>query len=131
MKCYSQSIDDRLALTLRADNRFYMTDKRIVLTTAGSETEAHKIAHKLVERRLAACVNIVPQVASVYRWQDKVEEAREWLLIVKTTATAFAQVREAIAEMHSYQVPECICLTIEDGSPSYLEWIAESVSGGE
>jgi periplasmic divalent cation tolerance protein len=95
-----------------------MTDKRIVLTTAGSTEEAHKIAHKL-------------QVASVYRWQDKVEEAREWLLIIKTTATAFAQVREAIAELHSYEVPECICLAIEDGSPSYLEWIAESVSGGE
>jgi periplasmic divalent cation tolerance protein len=108
-----------------------MTDKRIVLTATGSEDEARKIARHLVEHRLAACVNIVPQVASVYRWQSKVEEASEWLLIIKTTAAAFAQVREAIAEIHSYELPECICLTIEDGSPNYLEWIAESVAAGE
>lgn len=108
-----------------------MTDKRIVLTTASSDEEARKIAHALVERRLAACVNIVPQVASIYRWQGKIEEAQEWLLIVKTTTAAFGQVSEAIAELHSYDVPECICLTIEDGSPNYLEWIAESVSAAE
>ena len=108
-----------------------MTDKRIVLTTAGSEEEARKIARHLVEQQVAACVNIVPQVASIYRWQGKVEEAREWLLIVKTTAAAFIRVRQAIAELHSYDVPECICLTIEDGSPNYLEWIGESVSTGE
>jgi periplasmic divalent cation tolerance protein len=108
-----------------------MTDKRVVLTTASSKEEASSIAHRLVERRLAACVNIVPQVRSIYRWQGKVEEASEWLLIVKTTAGAFPQVHEAITELHSYDVPECICLTIEDGSPSYLEWIGESVSGGE
>jgi periplasmic divalent cation tolerance protein len=108
-----------------------MTDKRIVLTTAGSEEEAHKIARALIDRRLAACVNIVPHVASIYRWQGNVEEAREWLLIVKTTTAAFAQVREAIAELHSYELPECICLAIEEGSPTYLEWIAESVSAGE
>jgi periplasmic divalent cation tolerance protein len=108
-----------------------MTDKRIVLTTASSEEEARKIARALVERRLAACVNVVPQITSIYRWQGKVEEAREWLLIVKTTAAAFGQVREVIADLHSYELPECICLTIEDGSPSYLEWIGESVSVGE
>jgi periplasmic divalent cation tolerance protein len=85
-----------------------MTNQRIALTTAGSEEEARKIAQALVERRLAACVNIVPQITSVYRWQDKVEEAREWLLIVKTTVAAFDQVRRAIAELHSYELPECI-----------------------
>jgi periplasmic divalent cation tolerance protein len=105
-----------------------MTDKRIVLTTAGSEEEAQKIARHLVEHHLAACVNILPQIASIYRWQGKVEEAREWLLIVKTTAAAFGQVRQAIAELHSYDLPECICLKIDEGSPSYLEWIAASVS---
>jgi periplasmic divalent cation tolerance protein len=105
-----------------------MTDKRIVLTTAASEEEAHKIARHLVERRLAACVNVVPQIASIYRWQGEVEEAREWLLIVKTTSAAFGEVRQAIAELHSYDVPECICLAVEDGSATYLEWIAESVS---
>jgi periplasmic divalent cation tolerance protein len=105
-----------------------MTDKRIVFTTAGSEDEANKIARHLVERRMAACVNIVPQITSIYRWKENVEEAREWLLIVKTTAAAFEAVRDAIAELHSYEVPECICLTIEDGTPSYLDWIGESVS---
>jgi periplasmic divalent cation tolerance protein len=108
-----------------------MTDKRIVLTTAGSEQEAEKIARHLVEHRLAACVNILPNVTSVYRWKDQVEEAREWLLIIKTTAGVFAQVRQAISELHSYELPECICLTIEDGSPNYLQWIAESVSANE
>ncbi len=105
-----------------------MTDKRIVLTTASSEEEARKIARHLVEHRLAACVNLAAQVASIYRWHGEIEEAREWLLIVKTTAAAFGQVREAISELHSYELPECICLTIEDGSPAYLQWIAESVS---
>jgi periplasmic divalent cation tolerance protein len=108
-----------------------MTDKRIVLTTAGSEEEANKIARHLVERRAAACVNIVPQITSIYRWQENVEEAREWLLIIKTTAVAFGEVRDAIAELHSYEVPECVCLTIEDGSSAYLDWIADSVSEEE
>src|ERR1700683_5217924 len=108
-----------------------MTDKRIVLTTAGSEEEANKIARHLVERRAAACVNIVPQITSIYRWQENVEEAREWLLIIKTTAVALGEVREAIAELHSYEVPECVCLTIEDGSSAYLDWIADSVSEEE
>jgi periplasmic divalent cation tolerance protein len=111
--------------------QFHMTDKRIILTTAASEEEANKIARALVERRLAACVNIVPQIMSIYRWQGNVEEAREWLLIVKTTAAAFVHVRETITELHSYKVPECVCLTIEDGSLSYLEWIGESVSAEE
>jgi len=120
-----------LANRMGADSRFDMTDKRIVLTTAASEEEAGKIAHHLVELRLAACVNIVPQITSIYRWQEKVEEVREWLLVVKTTAAAFGLVRHAIAELHSYDLPECICLAIEDGSPTYLEWLAESVSTGE
>jgi periplasmic divalent cation tolerance protein len=104
-----------------------MTDKRIVLTTAGSQGEAREIARALVERRLAACVNIVALVESVYRWQGKVENAQEWLLIIKTTARAFSKVREAICELHSYDLPECVLLSIEDGSKAYLDWIAESV----
>jgi periplasmic divalent cation tolerance protein len=85
-----------------------MTDKRIVLTTASSEEEARKIARHLLEHRLAACVNIVPQVASIYLWQGKIEETREWVLVIKTTVAAFGRVREAIAELHSYELPECI-----------------------
>jgi periplasmic divalent cation tolerance protein len=110
-----------------------MTDKRIVLTTAGSEEEAGKIARQLVERGLAACVNVVPQLTSIYRWKNKVEESREWLLVVKTTTEAFAGVRDAITELHSYEVPECVCMAIEDGAANYLQWIADSVfaAGGD
>jgi periplasmic divalent cation tolerance protein len=104
-----------------------MTDKRIVLSTAGSQEEARKIAHALVERRLAACVNILPGVESMYRWQGKVETAAEWLLVMKTTAEAFPALREALRELHSYEVPECLMLTVEDGDAAYLQWIGESV----
>lgn len=104
-----------------------MTDARIVLTTAGSQEEARKIAHALVERKLAACVNIVPQIESVYRWQGKVESATEWLLIIKTQAEFFARVRDAIKELHSYELPECIMIPVEGGSEEYLNWIGENV----
>jgi periplasmic divalent cation tolerance protein len=105
-----------------------MTQARIVLTTAGSQDEARKIAHALVERKLAACVNIIPQVESIYRWQGKVESATEWLLVVKTQSSSFAQVRDAIRELHSYELPECLLLEISDGSTDYLSWIADNVS---
>lgn len=108
-----------------------MTDKRIVLTTAGSEEEARRIANQLVERRLAACVNIVPRIESIYRWKDKVQEAEELLLVIKTTEAAFPGVRDAIAELHSYDVPECIALAIDAGSEPYLQWIGDSVEEGK
>ena len=104
-----------------------MTDKKLVFTTTGSQEEAKTIAQALVERRLAACVNIVPQVQSVYRWKEKVEEAEEWLLIIKTTAAAFERVRDAIVQLHAYELPECICIGIEDGSVEYLKWIEGEV----
>ena len=100
-----------------------MTDKQIIFSSAASAEEARKIARELVERRLAACVNIIPQIESIYRWQDKVESAQEWLLLIKTNATQFAAVRDAIRELHSYDVPECIAINIEDGSPAYLQWL--------
>jgi periplasmic divalent cation tolerance protein len=105
----------------------YMTDKRLVLTTCGSLEEARTIARALVERELAACVNIVPQVESVYRWQGEVETATEHLLVIKTTVEIFDDVRDALIELHSYELPECIEIGIEDGSAAYLEWIGESV----
>ena len=104
-----------------------MTDKRIVLSTAGSEEEARNIAQALVDRRLAACVNVVGPIHSVYRWKGAVESASEHLLIIKTTAPAFPRVRDAIRELHSYELPECIMLSIEAGSKEYLKWIEESV----
>lgn len=104
-----------------------MTDKRIVFSTAGSEEEALKIARNLVERQIAACVNIVPHIQSIYQWQGKMESSHEWLLLIKTTAGMFTAVRETIDELHSYDVPECISVNIEDGSPGYLQWIADSI----
>ena len=103
-----------------------MTDKRIVLSTAGSEQEAHKVAHILVKRRLAACVNILPRVQSIYRWKGEIESAQEWLLLIKTRADRFPAVRDAIGELHSYEVPECIVLEIEDGSLPYLQWLEKA-----
>lgn len=104
-----------------------MTDKLLAFTTAGSQTEADKIAQTLVEQRLAACVNIVPRVQSVYRWQGKVERAEEFLLIIKTSRSLEEQVRSAIGEAHSYELPEFIVVPIESGSPEYLKWLSESV----
>lgn len=104
-----------------------MTDKRIVLTTCGSEEEAEKIARHMVERKLAACVNVVPKIRSIYRWKDKVESETEWLLVIKTIADQVPRVREAITVLHSYELPECIVLAMESGSDEYLQWIDESV----
>jgi periplasmic divalent cation tolerance protein len=105
-----------------------MTEARIVLTTAGTHAEARKLAHLLVERRLAACINIIPRIESVYRWQNVVEQAEEFLLVMKTTQDRFADLRNAIQQNHSYEVPECVALTVEDGSEKYLDWIAEMAS---
>jgi Uncharacterized protein involved in tolerance to divalent cations len=103
-----------------------MTNARIVLTTTGTQEEARKIAYALVERRLAACVNLVPHLESVYRWQDKVESAQEWLVLIKTQADLFERVRDAVKELHSYDLPECVMLEVTAGSHEYLDWIAEN-----
>lgn len=104
-----------------------MTDKRLVLTTCGSVEEARRIATELVEMRLAACVNIVPQIESVYRWKGELENTPEWLLLIKTTSAGFERLRDALRKMHSYELPECIAIAVEDGSADYLEWIGSSV----
>ena len=104
-----------------------MTDKLLVLTTTGSDNEAHTIADALVERRLAACVNIVPRIQSVYRWEGKVERAEEYLLLIKTVKAREEQVRAAIRELHSYDLPECIAIPIDGGSADYLKWLSDSV----
>jgi periplasmic divalent cation tolerance protein len=103
-----------------------MGDACFVLTTAGSQEEARKIAHALVDQRLAACVNIVPHIESVYRWQGKVESASEWLLVIKTQSVSFDRLSAAIKKLHSYDLPECVMLEITAGSKEYLNWIAEN-----
>jgi periplasmic divalent cation tolerance protein len=104
-----------------------MTDKRLVLTTAASMDEARRIAGALVERKLAACVNIVSRVQSIYRWKGKTEESEEWLLMIKTTAPLFERVRDAIKEMHCYELPECLSLPVDAGSEEYLRWVEDAV----
>jgi periplasmic divalent cation tolerance protein len=104
-----------------------MTDKRVVFTTCGSVEEARQIGREVVDQRLAACVNIVPRIESIYRWQGEVETGEEWLLIIKTTADALANLYDTVRKLHSYDVPECIALAVEDGSPAYLQWINDSV----
>jgi periplasmic divalent cation tolerance protein len=104
-----------------------MTDKKIVLTTVETREEGQKIARGLVERRLAACVNIIGPIESIYRWKGAVDGAEEYLLIIKTTAEAFSAVHQTIAEMHSYELPECVEIPIEGGSEEYLGWIGENV----
>ncbi len=103
-----------------------MTDKIVVLVTCGSAAEAKRIAQGLVERRLAACVNVVgARVRSTYRWKGKVETAAEHLLIIKTSRKQFRALRAAVERLHSYQVPEVIALPIAEGSPAYLKWLAD------
>jgi periplasmic divalent cation tolerance protein len=105
-----------------------MTDKIIVLVTCGSAREARRIAESLVERQLAACVNILrTPVESIYRWKGKVESAKELLLIIKTSRRRFAAVQREVQRLHSYDVPEIVGLSIVEGSRSYLAWISESV----
>jgi periplasmic divalent cation tolerance protein len=95
-----------------------------VLTTAGSESEATSLARALVERRLAACVNVVPQIASIYRWKGELARETEWLLLVKTVERRFPEVRAALRELHSYELPEIVAVPIAAGDPDYLAWLA-------
>ncbi|NOT53857.1 MAG: divalent-cation tolerance protein CutA [Deltaproteobacteria bacterium] len=102
-----------------------MTDCILILVTAGSETEAETIAKTLVEERLVACVNIVNPIRSIYRWEGKVADDREWLLIGKTVAANFAAVEARVKALHSYQVSEVIAVPIHHGSAAYLQWIRD------
>lgn len=98
----------------------------IVLTTAGSKEEAKKIAQSLVESRLAACVNVITKVESVYRWENTVQTADEWLLLIKTTSSNFEPVKEALRKLHSYELPECISVEITDAEEGYMKWLKEN-----
>jgi periplasmic divalent cation tolerance protein len=99
-----------------------MTDKIVVLSTCASGKEANRIASDLVEKRLAACVNLVSGVRSVYRWKNKIEKSEEVLLVIKTSRALFESVRSQIEKLHSYEVPEVIALPVVDGAEQYLEW---------
>ena len=105
-----------------------MTGRIVVLSTVGSAGDAERIARAMVEQGHAACVNVVPGVASFYRWKGEISRDAEWLMVMKTTAARFEALREALVEMHPYDVPEVVELPIERGHAPYLEWIDASVS---
>ncbi|HWF66102.1 MAG TPA: divalent-cation tolerance protein CutA [Acidobacteriaceae bacterium] len=104
-----------------------MTDARILLTTFDDLEQAKQFARQLVEQRLAACVNLIENVHSTYRWQGKVEAASEILAIIKTTADRIETLKQAIARLHPYQLPELLVLTVSDGSETYLSWLFSEV----
>lgn len=99
---------------------------RVVLSTAGSEEEGARIAKSLLERKLCACVNLVPKIRSLYRWEGAIQDDAEILLIMKTTRENLQPLSDYLAEIHSYDVPEVLAIAVEEGSASYLEWLAES-----
>jgi len=101
------------------------TEEIVVLITAPREDEAVRIARSLVEARLAACVNIIKDIRSIYSWQGKIEDDSEVLLVVKTRSELFDSLSKKVKELHSYSVPEIIALPIIKGSEDYLKWIRE------
>jgi periplasmic divalent cation tolerance protein len=95
----------------------------VAISTCGSVEEARRIAHDLTELRLAACVNILPAVTSVYRWKGAVEEAQEVMLVIKTRAGLVDRLSARLRQLHSYEVPELILVPVTGGLPAYLQWI--------
>ena len=101
----------------------------VVLTTTETPSQAEQLAQLLVEAELAACVQILPPMTSIYRWQGKVERATETLLLIKTLRANYSSLEAAIKTHHPYQTPEIIALPVEAGSEAYLAWLADSVRG--
>lgn len=111
-----------------ASNQFNMTsDAIVVFVTAADREEAMRLAEMLVDKRLAACVQILPEMQSVYRWKGKVERQTEVLLIAKTARAKFEDLEKEVRELHSYQTPEIVAFPLTAGSSPYLEWLKTSV----
>ena len=102
-----------------------MTDFIQVFTTMDKEEDARKIGRLMVENKLAACVQILGPISSIYRWKGKVEEAKEWLCIFKSRRSLFQRLEESIRSLHPYEVPEIVSLPIESGSRDYLKWLGD------
>ena len=105
-----------------------MTDKIVILSTCGSEVDARRIATHLIERRLAACVNITPGVTSVYRWKGAIETASEWMLLIKSRRDLVGKIEHEFATVHPYEVPELVALPIVDGGKEYLAWLGHQLA---
>lgn len=100
-----------------------MTDKIVVLSTCESEQEAATIARHLVEKKLAACVNILPRARSIYRWKGAIEDTQEFVLLIKSRRDLLPALRAGLNSVHSYEIPELIALPVVDGSDAYLTWL--------
>jgi periplasmic divalent cation tolerance protein len=105
------------------------SDLRLVISTCGSRELAADIARALVERRLAACVNVLPGVSSTYRWMDQIERADEVLLLIKTAETELTAIETEIKARANYELPELVAVEITGGSADYLAWVADSIGG--
>ncbi len=99
----------------------------VVLTTIDSKEAGERLAYALVDRKAAACVQVVPGLTSIYRWKDNVETSSEVLLLIKTTGEGFERVEAIIRELHTYETPEILSLSVENGSSDYLEWLQHSI----
>ena len=104
-----------------------MTDKIIVLSTCAKAADAQRIAKHLVDQRLAACVNIMPGVTSVYRWKGAVEAASEWMLVIKSRMDLVEAIEREFAAVHPYEVPELVVLPMVDGGKAYMGWLAAEI----
>ena len=100
----------------------------VVLVTVPSEKEGEKLARKLVAQRLAACVNIIRGINSIFRWQGKVERAKEVLLVIKTRKSLFTRLEKMVSNLSSYELPEVLALPVENGKAGYLRWIKDSTA---
>lgn len=105
------------------------TDVSVVLVTAPDGDTAERLGRLLVEERLAACVNVVPAITSIYRWEEQVETDQETLLMIKTSTGGFEALRRRVVELHPYDTPEVLALDVRDGSREYLDWVLGSVGG--
>ena len=103
-------------------------DVRIALTTIGSEADAIALAKTLVDERLAACVNVLPPMISIYRWKGSVDQDREHLIVIKTTADRLAALETRLRQLHPYELPEFLVVDPSEGGSAYLAWVTESVT---
>jgi periplasmic divalent cation tolerance protein len=106
--------------------KYSKPEARLVLVTAPNQTDAHAIARALVGDGLAACVNVLGPIRSIYRWRGAIEDEAEYLLLIKTRARLYARLERRVQELHSYEVPEVIALAIEAGSAAYLKWLLDA-----
>jgi periplasmic divalent cation tolerance protein len=104
-----------------------MTDKIVVFSTCGSVGDAESLARHLIETRMAACVNVFPQIPSYYRWEGEIQSSAECLLLIKTSRDLFDLLRQKLEAAHSYELPEVLALPIIAGSPNYLDWLTREL----